>query len=604
MKNNFSKILIVFLVMAILTSGFVFPKETKAVLGVGDVVVDPTVNASIWAHIGKDIVQWIKEAAWPVLRDRVAKRLIDYVVDQTVNWIQGGGKPKFVGNWSGFLKKAGDIAFDEIIRDVRLARLISLAAIPKFSQRITCTLDEVVENIEDFYNDFSKGGWIAYNEAWQPQNNYYGISLMIADETLLRTDTQTEAAKSEATASGGFLSPKKCKGESFTTAEYNQLDDQRYLVQDSFGNWCFANALEIQTPGSLAGQALASAITADTQWAANIQSWTSALINAAINRLITKGVNEMQSSSGNGEYNSSYSPDYYPSEYRNLSQEMMQYDKEDKISQLNNIIDPLKCTYGVKSDTLVLVTQLVSDLNQIKGLGCPVSESEIRSALKNLKNISSEVNKLKSEIEDGNTIIAELNSATTSEELASAELDYSNFINTYSDSYVSVGTEFVTNKYSSYAPGSSGEGGFCASKITQNSSETDIDTVISRLAETAKNEEESVQKALLNAIAVLNKVNDIANNENLSCQQKAISSYMPIISLEAILQTQAEMWENLHHPNRAGTLCNARADIVSVLNNILKNSTDLMTAVKENKEISDKLNDAEKRLKACATTRR
>ena len=125
------------------------------------------------------------------MRDIIAKRIMDYIVDQTVQWIQGGGEPKFVTNWDSFMKDAGDIAFDSVIREIGAAGLCSpfglqvkLALLPvqKFSTQISCTLDNVVKNINIFYVDFSVGGWDGYLLSLEPQNNFYGAMLLANDK--------------------------------------------------------------------------------------------------------------------------------------------------------------------------------------------------------------------------------------------------------------------------------------------------------------------------------------------------------------------------------------------------------------------------------------
>src|SRR3989338_9106526 len=99
MKSGFLKILTIFLLVAVLMGGLVFVKKAEAS---GMPVVDA-------GHIGTTIIQTIKEGAiWfeeqfgVRLRDVIAKRIIDMIVDQTVEWIQGGGEPKFVTDWNGF----------------------------------------------------------------------------------------------------------------------------------------------------------------------------------------------------------------------------------------------------------------------------------------------------------------------------------------------------------------------------------------------------------------------------------------------------------------------------------------------------------------------
>ena len=78
-----------------------------------------------------------------LMRDIIAKRILDYIVNETVKWIQGGGKPKFIGNWEGFIKDVGDIAFDSVMKETGLAKLctpfglnimIGLLPVEDFSQ--------------------------------------------------------------------------------------------------------------------------------------------------------------------------------------------------------------------------------------------------------------------------------------------------------------------------------------------------------------------------------------------------------------------------------------------------------------------------------------
>ena len=86
----------------------------------------------------------------------------------------------------------------------------------------------------------------------------------------------------------------------------------RGLKQDTTGSYCDPKDMENTTPGSLVGDAMGSAITTDTQWAANISSWVSALVNAVINRLMEKGLSEMSKSDPDA------APDYYPPEYADM----------------------------------------------------------------------------------------------------------------------------------------------------------------------------------------------------------------------------------------------------------------------------------------------
>ena len=422
MKIIAYKTLIIFLTVSVFTSILIFPKKTEA----GIPVFDSANLGGKLTDISEKIARWVKEDLVKSLRDVIAKRIIDYIVDQTIVWIQGGGQPKFVTDWDGFLKDAANIAFDQVIKDVGLAQLcspfklqvqISLLPVQQFQQRIDCTLDDVVKNIEDFYNDFEKGGWIAYNETWQPQGNYYGEMLMIHDEMLMRGALAKEAAQNEALAGKGFLSVKKC------------------LEQDEEGT-CIKE--EIVTPGDTVGVAVASAITSDTQWAANIQSWTAALINAVINRVIKEGVGVMKGSE------ESSGSSYYPSEYQSAADLEIESEKQQQINEVKKFVNEWQYLYNAKSKSLSYSEQLKVILVKIKKLNCQpaVSDSEIQAVQADIDRLKTETTELKNKIDGGNNLITKITNANTIRERTIAQQDFLAFVDKYNT--LEIQTQIIT----------------------------------------------------------------------------------------------------------------------------------------------------------------
>jgi len=423
MKIISRKILIIFLAVAVLFNTLILPKKAEAFLGLGDIVWDPgnwiaNLGSWIWDKLTKTVLDtnWWESKLNDTLRDVVAKRIIDYIVDETVEWIQGGGKPKFVTDWQGFLRQAGNIAFDQMIKDVGLAWLcqpfslqvkISLLPVPKFSKRIECTLDDVVKNIEDFYKDFEKGGWIAYQEAWQPQNNYYGQMLMIHDETLTRMAQKTEAAANEALAGKGFLSVKKC------------------VLYDDYGTGgCLK--YEIVTPGDTVGQVVARGMTSDIEWAANIKSWTSALVNAVINRLTREGIGLLKGSAESYDY-------YQPPEYTDLVEQEIQQQKQRQIAQVKEFINEWQYLFDAKNKSLSYAEQLKVVLTEIKSRNCqpPVSDNEIQAVQTDINRLKAEIAELKKKIDEGNNLISEITKANTIRERTIAEQNFYIFMDKY-----------------------------------------------------------------------------------------------------------------------------------------------------------------------------
>ncbi len=402
----------------------------------------PKAEAVWWSTFPQQIIDqawkvatWLKDNWGKIMRDIVAKRIMDYIVDETVQWIQGGGEPKFVTDWNGFLNDAFQAGVGDVIQQTNLAWLckpfglqlrISLLPIPKFSQRVTCTLDDIVSNIQNFYDDFQNGSWIAYEQSWWPENNYYGTLYMTMDEMMIRGAQQQQAAQNEALAGKGFLSVKKCVRTGRT--DQNDPSTEKCLEYRTV------------TPGDTVGQVVADSMTSDIQWAANIQSWTSALVNAVINRVTTEGIGLMKPSS-----ETSYGS-YYPTEYQGTANEEIGQQKQemiDEISKINNewryILSAKKKSLSYIEQTNGILQELQNLQNQLKGgssglpAGCtPEVKSEEISALDSeISRLMNEVSNLETKVNEANKIINDIKSSITVRETTIAQQKFTDFMNKY-----------------------------------------------------------------------------------------------------------------------------------------------------------------------------
>ncbi len=439
MKKNYHKILIIFLVISILFSPMVLPKKIRAGSFVDLVNLIP--NLGTWVNrilsYVTQITQYIQDKIGPMMRDVLAKRILDYIVDETLKWVQGGGEPKFVGDWEGFLRHAGDIAFDSLIKDLGASRLcspfslqikLSMAPVPEFSQRVECTLDDVVGNIENFYQDFESGGWVAYNEIWQPQSNYYGTLLMTHDELISRIAAKTKAKEDEAIAGKGYLSARESISDSDSpqgttniggNATYSSdLDSPQGTTNIS------GNAEVITTPGSTIGSTVDRAVQTDMEWASNIMSWMSALINAAITRLTSQGIRDMV---GSAETYTSY----YPPEYQELLNQEIQQQQQQLINQAKPIVDEWRYFIGVKNRTIPVAEQLKTVLEQINSLGCYVAPGEIEAAQNDIDTLKADIIDLTNKVAEGDALMDELSNAETPEERTIASQHNNIFMDKY-----------------------------------------------------------------------------------------------------------------------------------------------------------------------------
>ena len=171
------------------------------------------------AKAAKETKDNIVQALFTMLFEVLRKRLLDMLVDQIITWIQGGGQPQFVTNWQQFLKDAAGAAIGDVVLETNAAFLcspfklqvqLSLLPVPQFSQRVECTLDDIVKNIEDFYNDFSKGGWKGWIELTEGGNNVYSVYLIALDEKYRIIGIENKEQEAEIARGNGFFSPKDC----------------------------------------------------------------------------------------------------------------------------------------------------------------------------------------------------------------------------------------------------------------------------------------------------------------------------------------------------------------------------------------------------------
>jgi hypothetical protein len=251
------------------------------------------------------------------------KMLLNMLVNDIVKWIQGGGKPRFVTDWQGFLKTAADKAIGQVIekyakflcKPFSLQLQIALARVPTFDETAKCTLSDVIKNIENFYNDFASGGWKTWIKITEPQNNIYGAYLLALDERYGIEADAREIAKNEAVSGQGFLGDKICReideGGQIT---YSDTDGWK---EDEIPEGAKCTKWETRTPGKIAGDAISQAVNIDIPElisAKEFAEYASAIVNAAINRVAREGIAHLTAGSEGTSY--TYNPTTKQYNYR------------------------------------------------------------------------------------------------------------------------------------------------------------------------------------------------------------------------------------------------------------------------------------------------
>lgn len=350
-------------------------------------------------------VNSLLEKAAEVALERFRKRLLDRLTDDIVAWVSDGRDPKFITNFGDYLEEATQVAVGDTAREIGLADLCTpfkaripplLKPIPKFSQSVSCTLDDIVGNIEGFYEDFSRGGPLAYAESFSPNNNLVGILFATKDELIRKKDEEEKKAQLAATASG-YRPVEQCVEWTISGTRRSDgkfvaliaipdgvnLTNHPYLPPGP-GSAPYENAAntidnpqfsctkkEITLPPAGTGQIASVALTADTQYLTNtddLSPYINAIFDAATNRIIKEGVkglrgslSNLQSESGTGRTPRSYRDDdryrNYGSEYATSTNSVTQLR-----SKLRTLIAQTRIDVASASTTLARLTASNQDL--------------------------------------------------------------------------------------------------------------------------------------------------------------------------------------------------------------------------------------------------
>lgn len=189
---------------------------------------DALLNVSTDTHLGfQDVAKMGMDAAMYA----IGQAMLTSITDSTVNWIKGGfnGNPTFATDPTAlFLDVANTVSggMSNQIRGIAtcnftpnfnsaLANAIDLStrsgANAKFNDQITCPFPTNI-NPADFYGDFSKGGWTAFESSLSDSGNPFGTTWLASKELALRQEEAQSIMDKKLNWASGFLSTEECSG--------------------------------------------------------------------------------------------------------------------------------------------------------------------------------------------------------------------------------------------------------------------------------------------------------------------------------------------------------------------------------------------------------
>lgn len=315
-----------------------------------------TESSATTGNLLQRIFEWGKK----ILTEQLKDRLVHSMVQQTINWIQGGGEPKFIQNWQAFLLDTADQAVGAVIEKEipelcsSFGPLVKAALIPKTyttGLNSRCTLTGVLNDLTRLYERFGQGDWVTYSNALRPYGNLWGSMIDTRDKVVKTAVAEQRAAELKALSSQGVTSQdpssqslKVCGNtQTHNTSEiwnyyagppspnYSPLEaDAIYVAKKlgedyvkgtfnaSSGNFqtCPKTAWRDGTPGTAVAQTLYTALDSPLQRIVNAQDLiglVSALVDSALNRMIKAGADGLNKLFTDNEVNGSqpYTPGTY-----------------------------------------------------------------------------------------------------------------------------------------------------------------------------------------------------------------------------------------------------------------------------------------------------
>jgi hypothetical protein len=260
--------------------------------------LDRVINLQLGRAMKQDVFDCI---AWAI-----AKMIWRHIAASVIDWINSGfnGKPAFIQNFDRFMLGIADSVAGEIIQGAGLGFLCSpfqlnirIALAARYAQRApSCTLTQVIANIDNFMKSFQDGGWSSWLQfTTMPQNNAFGGYLLGEATIAIRTQDAKTGQAQQLSWGSGFLS--------LTQQTCKQVPVSVNGMRPQMVEQCSSS---IQTPGELIAHKLGSTIDAP-ELSLLMANEMNQIIDALSQQLITQALNGLFKLS----QPSSYGDDYY-----------------------------------------------------------------------------------------------------------------------------------------------------------------------------------------------------------------------------------------------------------------------------------------------------
>lgn len=218
-----------------------------------------------------------------VLAYTAAQSALDIMTQNTVSWIKGGfnGSPAFATDPGKFFLDVANATSQGLANQIRsietcnfdpnfnnnLANMVEMAtrngATAKFQDQLRCPFNSSPNlNANEFFRDFNKGGWKAFEISLSDSGNPFGNNLLASQELIARQMEAKDLKVQQLSWGAGFLPMEVCEEVS------TNIDAQGAFSDDAFGAAGDSSGkttnCKTTTPGKVIGDQLNTALGTDT----------------------------------------------------------------------------------------------------------------------------------------------------------------------------------------------------------------------------------------------------------------------------------------------------------------------------------------------------
>lgn len=192
----------------------------------------PVFDWSTWTALvtnhAADVATQLEAIAKNTLLQILKNTLISLVQQKVLAWVQGSGAPRFITNWGATLVNAAQTnAINAINSDINSGCVYSA-----FAPQVLVTLKAFytpntnsacanlfqaalgANSFQQFYNNFSNGGFIAFGASTLPSGNPYGTEFFEAQKSDVAYHNQQAATTLQTQTSQGFKGDEVCDDQS------------------------------------------------------------------------------------------------------------------------------------------------------------------------------------------------------------------------------------------------------------------------------------------------------------------------------------------------------------------------------------------------------